>query len=431
MANTAIPWGPNAPLNVEIGVESTFDTATSNYLYTRQRGVPDIGSLHRFMIPSATQRGDINVVHAHVIGTSGALSPDAQITLSTDLYGLKGSAPSGTDMADFATDATGHPLALLADAFFGSETAVDVYDTLAAASHTVDLLTTTGDPAGLTLGGGVVVNTNTAASPLYEAAFLKTISAAPTSTIVPRVSLARAANAAGGQSIAGGITYYPAASTSKSLTMRVIGALVDSTTPLYLVLPGCGVDTCEIAFATGEIPTVNWGLRPTSYAWTDASGTGASARTWSYPDGEQVAGGRWMLAGSAIRVSSGTISLSNGLRSVPSAAAAHGRAGWIKTGGADGIGTCRLEIAADETIAQTLRAAYYAQTTVAFQGWQGSGPGRMWAVAIPAAHISEYADPVENDGRYFINLTLRPQSYTGDTGTASECGDRPLYFWLG
>ena len=432
MANTAIPYGPKAPGYWQLGVETTFDTASAAFQRIRVLGEPDISGLHLPVFEDETIRGSFAEL-PRIPGATGMLPEGTQITLERYMRGYRTSAPgAAANITDAAVDATGYPDALALECLFGGEQADGVVDVTDAQAHTVskvygvDLST-----APITEGAGFVVNTNPDIAGVgvtkWEVGFISDFTAGATDLIDTRHPLTQIPDAAGGVPIYGGLTYYPTLAPTKSCSLRFVGALVDGTTPLYATFTGCRLGSVEITGAAGGLVkrTETWSL--TSATWTDASAVGASYAADSYPQPEQLVGGRCLLGSIELPLQSFTFRYGNGLAALGSMAHAHGVSQYTKTDQPCGLD---IKVRMEETNYQTFVAAYRASTSVACLLYWGSGPGKMVAINIPAARVGTWQAPVSEGGVAYVSGTLYPSEYTGDVGTTGIV-DKAVYMFLG
>ena len=426
MANTLIPAGGQSPGHWEIGAETTFGTVASTFQYVRTLGEPTVGDKHLPVFEDESIRCGFHGLSS-IPGATGMLPEGTTITFERYAQGLKSTAPSGTDMADFATDGTGAPLALVLECLFGGENADDNYTTTAADTHTTTKVYGT-DLTSFTDGAGIVINSKpSGGSNKYEVNFISDMTDAATDYVDLRHALTQAPDAAGGSVISSGLTFYPTDAPTKSCSFRWIGALVDTTTPQYATFTGCRIDALEVVVENGKITkwTETWML--TSQTWTDDSATGASCpQTWTYPQPAQVVGGRCLLGSTEYGTKSWTLRYGNALQMAGDINATYGVKQYAKTGFPVEV---EVLVSIDETTAQTLRAAYRARTSTPMLAYWGTGPGKMLGMSVPDGDINAYVEEAV-DGILHARITLVPGEYTGDAGTGTVV-DKPIYFFLG
>jgi hypothetical protein len=430
MANTRIAFNASAPFAMTIVNEATFDTDPgTGDVSLRPNSIPDIGALHKHMFPDGATRNG-TWTRKHIPGNAGTIAPGSTLDVEIDLAGLKSSALATSDATDFAA-AVVRPFAAMFEAVMGPPNSTDVVvatvDDPAGSAASINV--GDGEVANLTEGAGFLVQL---ADDTYEIGFSEDQDASgDPDTLAPRQAMSALAKV--GTNLQTGITYYPG-NPSGTYTLRMIGQLVDTTTPIYVSLSGCAVSRVVFAATAGEIIKCTATFAITSAVWTDASASGADSITdnWPHPAPEQYADAqnRFVWGSTTLVVPEWSLTLDRGLTVIESPLNAHGIGGYAAAETEDGPAVLETTVWGDETIIPLLRAEWEAQTGTDGLLWtHGSAPGKMFGWNFPAPHMSAYAE-AERSGLLVANITWRCQEYTGDTDTGGVT-DEPFYMFMG
>jgi len=201
-------------------------------------------------------------------------------------------------------------------------------------------------------------------------------------------------------------------SPATSFTLEILGHSSDQAVTIL----GASPIGLTYSFPVGQLPVmeITWGVAE----WTnDGSGGEPAAGSWSFPAPEAglVTYCAWgATAATSLPIMDLSIDIGITRSSFADGSKGGGVGGWFTSKRTPTITFQCLRQSSNEL------DAFEDQSTAPFTFQHGSQPGRLFALAAPAARVVEFPAPGDADGASTSSITLECHEYTGDAGSGVE-----------
>ncbi len=406
--------------SIQVGGETTFGTAASNYTTMRVEADSDIQLEQSAIVNEIAKSGDYEI--ARILGGKRGTAV-TKMKLHGWTSAAVSSAPSRTEANDANATAFDQLLAILASACGNVYSGGYVAATIAATGTPVNALTATGGTELTTFESGQAVCWATGTTRrAYELGWITSNTAAtPDSAGLLQTPRRTPQGSAlwGSHNIfvRDGQPYTDG--TVKSWTIKFLGHDAADAIIAY----GCQPIGCKFSFVVNQVPTVEitWGIAH----WARPGSGGAPAiPAWTMPEPQvaldwQMAIGDTSAVGYAVAKS---VDLDVGLTRVAleSGHSDSGVEGWYKT-------MTRPKATMQVHFANSWYTTFDGQTSIPVTFQHGTAPGRIFGFAMPAARLVNLPKRGDLEGVAVVDLEWEAHLYTGDAGSdATKPYDSPL-----
>jgi len=414
---------------LDIGGETTFGDEAANFDYLRSMVIDPSSLTVEAIRDEHMRQADYEV--AKVLGRY-----NGTLTTTHYLHGFQStvpsSAPTMTDSSQAGANAFHHLAAVLASALGNFSMGGFVQTaTIGATGAPTDSITIDDASGGLSsFGDGEPIAWVNAAGDEYYVNWLTDIATGADPDVGTLLQTTPPFDPQGSVAWGGAPTiwapgtatmdaYSENASNGHSLnqpatswSLKLIRHDADDVIECY----GCQPIGVKISLPIGQLPTIEitWGVAH----WAEqGSGGTPSVGTYSFPNPEPVVG--WYAAWGATSATSlilKSLEIDFGITRNPmeDGAGTSGVGGWFT---AKRDPTVSFSVYRDYSEEVTL---FTNQTGSPFTFQHGTQPGKMLAVCIPNARVSEFPGPTDDAGAVMASVTLLPNYYSGDTDAASD-----------